>query len=97
MARPQEPELPTDHPPQEPLLLLRAEFSAHHHLPGSGGQQSRGGEQKPGEFSLSPAWLGAHKKAWRLQCCNHIKQKVSGLASLTFAKVRTVSLELPLG
>lgn len=55
MAPPQESELPADHPPQEPLLLLRAKFSAHHHLPGGGGQQPRGGEQKPGEFSLGPA------------------------------------------
>lgn len=55
MVPPQESELPTDHPPQEPLLLLRAKFSAHHHLPGSSGQQSRGGRQEPGEFSLSPA------------------------------------------
>lgn len=57
MAPPQEPELPADHPPQEPLLLLRAKLGAHHHLPGRGGQQSRGGEQKPGEFSLSAAWF----------------------------------------
>lgn len=51
VAPPQESELPTDHPAQEPLLLLRAKFSTHHHLPGGRGQQSRGGEQEPGEFS----------------------------------------------
>lgn len=76
MAPPQESELPADHPPQEPLLLLRAKLGAHHHLPGSGGQQSRGGEQKPGECSVvqvrsGPANrpVGGPLKDWR--CRNH--------------------------
>lgn len=45
----QEPELPTDHPAQEPLLLLCAQLGYHHYLPGGRGQQPRGGVQEPSE------------------------------------------------
>lgn len=45
----QESELPKDHPAQEPLLLLRAQLSHHHHLPHRCGQESQGGGQEPGE------------------------------------------------
>lgn len=47
----QEPELPTNHPAQEPLLLLCAQLGYHHHLLGGRGQQPAGGVQEPGRFN----------------------------------------------
>lgn len=45
----QESELPKDHPPQEPLLLLRAQFCPYPHPPHCRCQQSWSGGQKSGE------------------------------------------------